>query len=271
MLKFIGEQCPVCDERFVEKSDVVVCPDCGTPHHRSCYAETNKCAMLSRHESDYEFKSSIVNIVTALDAIEVGDVHLDVPPAPLPEEENKEEKDIFGVSGEELSVYMEIPKDSYAYKKKIEEIKPISINIFAGLFAPFYQFYKGMRLFGFLLLAPMFLVYSPEMFLQFEIEQPHRILMSLFGTPENAETFASFFTTGVSVLLILFNDYIYVWFCANKIKKIRAAYPEGGSEYMEVLRSGKKRGFFKAIVDVTATSLLLGIAVYMLAFVFSGG
>ena len=36
-MKYENETCPVCGEKFTADSDVVVCPDCGTPHHRECY------------------------------------------------------------------------------------------------------------------------------------------------------------------------------------------------------------------------------------------
>lgn len=41
--------CPVCGENFDENSDVVVCPDCGTPHHRACWQENGKCFNSENH------------------------------------------------------------------------------------------------------------------------------------------------------------------------------------------------------------------------------
>lgn len=46
---YTGAQCPVCGERFGEKDDVVVCPDCGTPHHRECYHKLGECANKELH------------------------------------------------------------------------------------------------------------------------------------------------------------------------------------------------------------------------------
>ena len=52
MLKFIGENCPVCGETFKEGDDIVVCPICGTPHHSECYKLENRCANESYHKEN---------------------------------------------------------------------------------------------------------------------------------------------------------------------------------------------------------------------------
>ena len=43
-MDFIGEKCVRCGEAFTADDDVVVCPECGSPHHRACYKAENKCA-----------------------------------------------------------------------------------------------------------------------------------------------------------------------------------------------------------------------------------
>ena len=48
-MDYIGERCPVCGEVFTADDDIVVCPECGTPHHRACYAAENKCANSGYH------------------------------------------------------------------------------------------------------------------------------------------------------------------------------------------------------------------------------
>lgn len=53
MSRFFGKLCPVCRSPFGENDDVVVCPDCGTPHHRVCYSRLGKCAVSQHHESGF--------------------------------------------------------------------------------------------------------------------------------------------------------------------------------------------------------------------------
>ena len=36
-MEFTEYKCPVCDKQFKKGDDVVVCPECGAPHHRECY------------------------------------------------------------------------------------------------------------------------------------------------------------------------------------------------------------------------------------------
>jgi hypothetical protein len=44
--------CPVCKEKFDEESDAVVCPECGTPHHRECWKIQGECANSHLHGSE---------------------------------------------------------------------------------------------------------------------------------------------------------------------------------------------------------------------------
>ena len=49
MGKYEGIHCPVCDKEFTETDDIVVCPECGAPHHRECYLANGKCAFSDKH------------------------------------------------------------------------------------------------------------------------------------------------------------------------------------------------------------------------------
>ncbi len=48
-----GIVCDVCKKPFAAEDDVVVCPDCGTPMHRSCYKELGHCPHQSRHAEGF--------------------------------------------------------------------------------------------------------------------------------------------------------------------------------------------------------------------------
>ncbi len=49
MSNYTGYRCPVCGKAFAPGDDVVVCPDCGTPHHRECYRSLGRCAQEDKH------------------------------------------------------------------------------------------------------------------------------------------------------------------------------------------------------------------------------
>ena len=51
--KYLNIPCVHCNHKFEEMDDVVVCPICGAPHHRSCYREAGHCALAEKHSDDY--------------------------------------------------------------------------------------------------------------------------------------------------------------------------------------------------------------------------
>lgn len=51
MLDYKNKHCGQCGEAFKENDDIAVCPDCGTPLHRSCW--TGRCPNEERHGNGY--------------------------------------------------------------------------------------------------------------------------------------------------------------------------------------------------------------------------
>ena len=51
MSYYTGEKCLICNKEFTESDDIVVCPDCGTPYHRSCYKEKKQCINSALHKT----------------------------------------------------------------------------------------------------------------------------------------------------------------------------------------------------------------------------
>ncbi len=60
MKSFLGSPCPYCGKNFAEGDDIVVCPECGTPHHRDCYKEHSACANEEKHSENFEWKGVFV-------------------------------------------------------------------------------------------------------------------------------------------------------------------------------------------------------------------
>lgn len=56
-MEFTQYKCPVCDKQFESGDDVVVCPECGAPHHRSCYEQSGHCFYRDRHDEGFSFES----------------------------------------------------------------------------------------------------------------------------------------------------------------------------------------------------------------------
>ena len=51
--------CDGCGEKLHEDDDVVVCPVCGTPQHKSCYEINNRCVNEHLHESGFVWESPV--------------------------------------------------------------------------------------------------------------------------------------------------------------------------------------------------------------------
>lgn len=49
MFFYEGKSCPVCQTPFRETDDIVTCPVCGAPHHRSCWQRDGHCHFESDH------------------------------------------------------------------------------------------------------------------------------------------------------------------------------------------------------------------------------
>lgn len=59
MTRFENKLCPVCRRPFTENDDIVVCPVCGTPHHRACYNEKGGCGVEEWHASGFVWEGRL--------------------------------------------------------------------------------------------------------------------------------------------------------------------------------------------------------------------
>lgn len=55
-MDYLDLKCPVCEKEFCQGEDVVVCPECGTPHHRECYEINNKCFYEDKHGDGFSYE-----------------------------------------------------------------------------------------------------------------------------------------------------------------------------------------------------------------------
>ena len=57
-MEFTDYFCPVCEKRFINGDDVVVCPECGAPHHRECFEQLGHCFYEDRHSPGFSFENA---------------------------------------------------------------------------------------------------------------------------------------------------------------------------------------------------------------------
>ena len=56
MPKYYGCPCEGCGTPLTLQDDIVVCPDCGAPYHRTCYEKLGRCIHSPAHGAGYEWK-----------------------------------------------------------------------------------------------------------------------------------------------------------------------------------------------------------------------
>lgn len=56
-MDFNKYKCPVCNAQFRQGDDIVVCPECGAPHHRECYEKEGHCFYKDKHSKDFSFEN----------------------------------------------------------------------------------------------------------------------------------------------------------------------------------------------------------------------
>lgn len=57
-MRYENEKCALCNKTFSEGDDIVVCPECGAPHHRQCYESMSRCAFENLHSEDFVWHAS---------------------------------------------------------------------------------------------------------------------------------------------------------------------------------------------------------------------
>lgn len=53
--RYEKQPCPVCNENFQPNDDIVVCPVCGSPHHRECYKKNGECGNFEKHNDGFRW------------------------------------------------------------------------------------------------------------------------------------------------------------------------------------------------------------------------
>lgn len=61
MFLYEGYACPVCGKHFEKDDDVVVCPDCGAPHHRECWKTEGHCHFADTHGTPQQWTKEQVS------------------------------------------------------------------------------------------------------------------------------------------------------------------------------------------------------------------
>ncbi len=179
MAIFENDICPVCQKVFEKGDDIVVCPECGTPHHRECYKQIGKCANSALHSEGFVFKRAAANAEpekqeeqnasvppffaslmadaqkqagenadTASEDDKAGQSSPFIPP------QLKGEPAIKEIDGQPVGyIAATIGANARRFLSAFSKEKTIGWNWSAFIFGPFYYLYRKMFWEGFLLVA----------------------------------------------------------------------------------------------------------------------
>ena len=172
--RFTNEKCPVCNNTFNPDDDIVVCPECGTPHHRDCYKENKNCANFHKHSENFRWEPDFVPVeeIKTEKPTEEKSIYqqaLEMAEMPLPSIHDKKINPFFretfgdleeGVSAEDVAIF--VRQDSHRYVSKFQKITngKLTWNWAAFFFTPYWFFYRKLYKIGAILFAIFLLISS---------------------------------------------------------------------------------------------------------------
>jgi len=291
MTNFTGVKCPVCEKAFNKDDRPVICTYCGAPYHRDCYNRQGFCVFTDAHSNGYEWTPHAPEkeipeepAVTPEEKIYGGlrEMFEKMGISELGEKEtlSADERFLFGVSEKEISHFQGgiTPLRLIRYRR-IASGHKISINVFAGIFSPYYLFYARMRMAGAVIMLITFILTLPTWISLHYADAPDTAPF----TPEELERAMSslgFFSFALMIILALFFDYFYLRWSAYKIKQIRSRFapdalsgrpeiPDAPSvspkltglsdEYYRCLQSAGQPGFRYMLLDGLAAALIIAV------------
>ena len=269
-MKYECLPCPVCGCIFGENDDVVVCPKCGTPHHRNCWAESGFCANAEKHKEGFVWVSPLVDIPknpTATPDTKVPVVKTETKSTPsgaLPfnEDELMKMGGLRPIDGEELIGDLKVMeygeyvgKNKHKYIPKFYRMgranQKVSWNWAAFFFPIPWLFYRKMNAIGsilavFTIIIPIvfamdFLSYSQEALAVIaqasDTTTPSDLAALLPQLPLSYDV-SRYVGFAVRMFCAFFGNYFYMKKATKEIKDIKAD-KQNFSEYEAAL---KKKG-----------------------------
>lgn len=173
--RFTNEKCPVCNNTFEHDDDIVVCPECGTPHHRECYMENKSCANHHKHSEDFRWEPTFVSLEEtetvnsqskeksiyqqAVDMTELSYPNIQS------DKINPFFREYYGdleeeVPAEDVAIF--VRQDSHRYVSKFHSIAngKLTWNWAAFFFTPYWFFYRKLYKIGAIIFALFLLITS---------------------------------------------------------------------------------------------------------------
>ena len=255
MEELANVKCDLCGKGFEETDDVVFCPECGAPAHRSCWQQEGECPFADRHSEGFRWRSPL----------EVA--HNEAQEYRQHAEEDFCEKKYMGVSEREMMYFLNARTPQGLYRMAMlrhmaETKRKLSFNVFAGLLSPYNQFYKGMSSFGLLVMLVDFVTSLPGIIIYYSSFLTGNIPELLVSSSAfvNTMNLLSYLHITIIVLLCLFGDYLYLLYMVKTIKKVRTAFEDENSEDYVMALAEAGRGRFSRVAICIGIQIVLALA-----------
>ena len=170
-MNYTGKLCDGCRQPLENGDDIVVCPICGTPQHRSCYEKNNKCVNEYLHSTDFTWtdpeeeqrkKEEELKAQQAEQQPQPSDQPVFAPATPQSMESvflrgvlYDPKDDIGGATVGEAADFVQNSAPRYIRKfmKQKKSGRKLSWNWAAFFFAPYWFFYRKLYKAGAVFLA----------------------------------------------------------------------------------------------------------------------
>ena len=278
----IDEKCPVCSASFTEGDDIVVCPDCGAPYHRTCYTEQGRCSYYDEH-GEFEWKGDkqilkerceklhsarmkaisegedeeqeMFHVRSLEEFREVMDRRLLKQQKDFPEVEEVTAEELIKFCGKNAAYYLPVFKD-IAQNGKI-----MKLNFSAFMFFPLHCFFRRMNLFGTIMLIFIMLMMETRILLA-----DSNNILGL--APETANLFVVLVMSAIMAALIfvlMFFNYFYFRFAIKKIKGVKSEYAScSRQEIIRHIAEAGRPSLFSGLAFGVCATLVLSLAFQIL-------
>lgn len=279
--KYLFAICSICDQKFNDFDDIVVCDLCGAPYHKSCYISLGYCYFSDRHDSNFIWKNTNNidhKICTSCGKNNgVNGIFCDSCGASLCNEssdssfknnfENQKFSDqcnndlLSDVSISDISKY--VGQSSTYFLSKFKQMdsnkgnkKLGNLNFSAFLFDFYYFAYRKMYLLSLLSFIIFFILSLSGIFMQVYFDNANFLLMF------------SFISIFIRVILAKYFNKLYMNHCLKSIKKIKRININSKEKYeQQLVKTGGVSKNSVLIILIGLVLLFLSLR-FILTFVY---
>lgn len=298
-MNYSGEKCAACGDVFTADDDIVVCPQCGSPHHRECYKKDNCCANATLHETGEKWRPSSYDKAEVINQSEVivedkandenayggsgnaasgenggvfrGEADLNSALSFIGFDPNE---DMGGATLKEVSQFVG-PNTLYyipIFKRMKDFGTKISFNLSCLLLPPLY--FANRRMWGWAIISAILMVIlaTPDMMLIMaeqlgSAEGYEAALNIVYDNKEKLMMLSEYMAIGSwigSIVLCLFGNRIYYHYVMRSIKKIKTVCHDDEAKSRSLMQNGGIRPLNILIITIimSAISLLLLYAAF---------